>query len=782
MNGVTIFKQLYKSSDVPYFVSLATVVERIKIGKSKTTIDTIRQMVQSGADKKAIDPYKRTLPCILFSGKFNTRSKVGLVQHSGLICFDLDDLENPQEIKNELRENPHVVTAFISPSGRGVKFIVKIPPCDDKNHALYFKAFERENSHLKIDPSGKDICRVCFESYDPEIWVNENAITFEPQILDEGFKNSEKVPILPISDEQIIIEKIKAFNWNKTVIEGQRNAFIFDFAGMLCEYGVGEYNAINECLQYVSNDFTKKEIETTVKSAYKRRNFGTKYFEDYSKLQNIMAEMGRSKSDVIAKYGIDVKTYEEIKNEVETANFWTVAEDKNGNKKIKVDLLKFKLFLESNGFKKYYPFGATEPIFVHVRSNRVQETSPDKIKDFVLNYILEQKKETQVWSYFANYSGLFSENMLNMIETIELKILKDTKEMSYFAFENGILEVSKISQKNLEYVDIDYFIWENQIIKRAFTPLENCKNDYQKFIFNISKKQPEAFETAIGYLLNSFKNKINNKSIILNDEVISDNPEGGTGKGLFVQGIQKFRNVATIDGKTFSEKKSFPYQTVSQDTHVLVFDDVAKSFNFENIFSVITEGITLERKNKDAIKLSVEESPKILITTNYAIKGSGNSNERRRHELELAQYYNGKHTPYDDFQRQIFDDWSMEDYQAFDNYMIKCVQLYLQLGLIEQSNAINIKTRQFIADTSSEFYSYMNEDFKRYNERIDKKEAMAHFVEVYPDYSAKWFTQKRFTTWLEKWARFSGKEFLQNQSNGIHYFELNSINPFENDF
>ena len=51
------------------------------------------------------------------------------------------------------------------------------------------------------------------------------------------------------------------------------------------------------------------------------------------------------------------------------------------------------------------------------------------------------------------------------------------------------------------------------------------------------------------------KNKTNNKAIILNDEVISDNPEGGTGKRLFMQGVKQIRRTAILDGKGFDDKK-----------------------------------------------------------------------------------------------------------------------------------------------------------------------------------------------------------------------------------
>jgi len=88
---------------------------------------------------------------------------------------------------------------------------------------------------------------------------------------------------------------------------------------------------------------------------------------------------------------------------------------------------------------------------------------------------------------------------------------------------------------------------------------------------------------------------------------------------------------------------------MSVDTQVLSFDDVKKHFDFERLFSVITEGITIEKKNKDAIKIPFDKSPKIIITTNYAIKGKGNSFERRKWELEFKQFYTQEFTPQVEF-------------------------------------------------------------------------------------------------------------------------------------
>jgi hypothetical protein len=266
---------------------------------------------------------------------------------------------------------------------------------------------------------------------------------------------------------------------------------------------------------------------------------------------------------------------------------------------------------------------------------------------------------------------------------------------------------------------------------------------------------------------------MNNKAIILNDEVISENPEGGTGKGLFVQGLRQIRKVSILDGKTFDDKKSFPYQTVSPETQVLVFDDVKKNFDFESKFSLVTEGMTLERKNKDAIKLKVEDSPKMVISTNYAIKGEGNSHDRRRFEIEFAQYYGKTLTPYDEFDRQLFDDWTDDDFQRFDNYMVYCLQSYLKLGLVSQ-NAKNIKMRKFIAETSMEFFEWVKEtENVPHNDRLEKSVYFANFTNEYQDFK-KWLTNKKFNIWVQKYANFIGAEYNEGNSNGFRWFMIKS--------
>jgi len=761
----SVFKELLKSKDVPYQVDLAKIINRIKIGKSKELIEKIRN------GQKEL---KNNLPCILFAGNFSERNGNSLIEHSGLMCVDFDKYPSIEIMKShraELEQNKHFILLFTSPSGNGTKGVVKIPKATKETHPKYFTAFQKEFNFEYWDKSCSNVDRVCFESYDPDIYVNLEATIFEPKLIDFGYSNSEKVPLIPINDEDKIIERIMAFDWKKDFVEGERNAFIFDLAGMFCEYGVSQYNAEGYIFNnVVIGDFSELETRTTIKSAYKKRQFGSKYFEDYQKIEKVKTDLKKGKEAVVKKYGISEDTFDEIKEVLEHEDFWFFTYDKNGKEKVNIDTLKYKFFLERNGFKKHYPNDSQKPTWVYIESNKVKITSVEIIKDFVLNYLM-QKKEFEVWNYCAKFQNLFAENFLLMLESIELKMLTDTRFSSFIAFNNGVLEVTKDEIKLIDYIDIDFYIWDEHILKRNFEILEDFENDYKQFIFNISNKEPLAIECAIGYLISTFKNRSNNKAIILNDEVISENPEGGTGKGVFVQGISQIRKTSIIDGKMFDGKKSFPYQTVSLDTKLLVFDDVVKNFNFEEKFSLVTEGMTLERKNKDAIKLNVHDSPKLIISTNYAIRGEGNSHDRRRYELEIAQYYGKDLTPEDEFGRQLFDDWSDLDFRKFDNYIIYCLQLFLKLGLVKQ-NAKNIKMRKFIAETTMEFFDFIkeNDNIPR-NIRNDKKVYFDKFIDEYPDFK-KWLTRKKFNIWIQKFCSFMKYEYLSDNTNGFQWFEV----------
>jgi hypothetical protein len=394
--------------------------------------------------------------------------------------------------------------------------------------------------------------------------------------------------------------------------------------------------------------------------------------------------------------------------------------------------------------------------FINIENNIIDTITDVKIKDFVLNSILN-KKEYDVYQYLTNNPKYFKDDFLNTIENIDIKFKEDNKETAYLYFKSNVVEVSLNGITVIDYLDLNGFVWKKQIIDYEYIETDWSDCIYNQFIAKVSNAEQDRYNSivsVIGYLLHSYKTSANNKAVIINDETISDNPNGGSGKGLFCSALKYVKKVDTIDGKQFDFNKNFAYQTLNADTQVLVFDDVEKSFNFESLFSVITEGITIEKKNKDAIKIPVSRSPKIVITTNYTIGGVGGSFDRRKFEIEFSSYFNANHTPEQEFGELLFDGWNRKEWGMFYSFMINCLQYYMKYGLIKYEHK-NLELRKLYKETSQEFIEFIEDYGIMIGERINKSELFNKFIEEYKDYN-KWLKQKRFKIWLDTFANYKG--------------------------
>lgn len=767
---VTIFKNI-KETNTPFHKPIGFILQRIKNGDNKELINQIRKQ----KDKAQRNDLKKNLPAICFSGIFKKRNSDSIEKHSGFICLDFDGYEKQKELlqdKERFCKDSYVYSCFISPSGNGLKVIVRIPP-DIDNHVYYFRALEEYFNSNYFDKNCKDISRVCYESYDPLIHINDKATTWDI-IADIEYREVtryEDVETIPITDENKIVDILISW-WTKKypMVEGERNHNCFVLAMAFNDYGINKSLAQFILYQYESSNFTKREINTTIDSAYKNTSkFGTKYYEDDEAVSKIreMVRKGHNRKDVrkeMQKKNIDSNAVDSVIDRIEeedsNQSFWSV-----NKTKINLIHIAFKNFLEDNGFYKFCPEGGKNYVFVRVTNNLVDHTSEKEIKDFVLNYLLDLG-DSFVYNYFADKTRFFKEDFLSLLSTIDIYFIEDTKDTAYLYYRNCAVKITKNSVEPIDYFDLGGYVWKDHVIDRNFKKCKIGKCDYQKFISNICNNDDTritSMESTIGFLMHGHKNQSFCPAVILNDEVISDNPEGGTGKGLFMNALSKMKKIVTIDGKSFNFEKSFAYQLVSADTQILVFDDVKKMFDFERLFSVVTEGLTLEKKNKDAIKIPFDKSPKIAITTNYAIKGAGNSFARRKWELELHQYYSKSFTPMDEFGKLMFGDWDEDEWCSFDNYMISCLQFYMSYGL-KESKFINLKIRQLSAETCYDFIEWCGlidgqkkSEYLRENERIYKQDLYYKFTEEYPDYAPKskmTISRTRFYKWIKAYALF----------------------------
>jgi len=766
MTQITVFRNI-KDTSTPFFRPIDGILARIKEGKNKDIIKRIREE----KNKDVRNVLKQELPAICFSGTFNTRNDKALIDHSGFICLDFDGFDKQHELiakKQELTKDKYTYSVFVSPSGDGLKLIVRIPK-DADNHKHYFKSLEGKYNSPNFDVKCSNISRVCYESYDPLIFINPNSAVWMDMSqgkYEEMITNVSKSTI-KLSDQNEVIRRLRVW-WDKNygMVVGERNNNVFILASRYNKFGINKDLAMYALSEFAHEGFEMPEIKVICDSAYRNKDeHNTRFFEDIEKVDSIKKQLkaGVSKKEIrlqLRESDIEDDVIDATINSIEDDSHYVEFWERSEKGAIKLLHYRFKEFLEDNGYYKYSPEGTKNYIFVKVTNNLIDNTTEEEIKDFILTYILKCG-DMEVYNFFADKTRFFKEDFLTMLSHVDVYFISDEKSNSYLYYKNCAVKVTCNDITIVDYLDLGGYVWKDQVIDRDFAiqPVKNC--DYKRFISNIAGNEPDrimSVESTIGYLLHGFKNVGYCPAVIINDEVISDNPEGGTGKGLFVNAISKMKKMVIIDGKQFSFEKSFAYQLVSADTQILTFDDVKKHFDFERLFSIVTEGITLEKKNKDAIKIPFSRSPKIVITTNYAIKGKGNSFERRKWELEFKKHYSKDFTPEDDFGRLLFSDWDEDEWLRFDNYMISNLRLYLCEGFVK-SDFKNLKTRKFIAETDHNFWEWVINDGTIETEtKYYKQQLYDMFVSDNPDFGPRAkmsISMNKFYSWLDAYGLYT---------------------------
>jgi len=754
---VTIFKNLNETNS-PHYISVVSAIDRIRSGKSKDLCEQIRG---NGLDKSQRNELKKKLPAVCFGGKFSSRSIDGLIESSGFMSIDFDNFESQTALETkrfELEMDDYTFALFTSPSGDGLKVLVRIPTCDHKQYKQYFKAIERYYDCEEFDKACSDISRITYESYDPYVFTNDQASVWTEMFV-EPEREQRKV-LIPTNDTNKIVVGILSW-WNKNygLVSGQRNHNMYVLASALNEYGIQQQEALQTCLQFVQSDFTEAEISRTVQSAYERTDVhGTKQWEDQSAVQKVTEMKAQGVPAEEIKRIVPQVTPEVIEEiEVSEVEFW-MKNPKTGA----VDFInhKYREFLTENGFFKYYASKEGTFVFVHLRKNIIREVLDDHIKDFVCEWLFELDDKSIYNAYVGNLK-LQKEDFLSFLPSINHRFLFDKEKESYIFYRNCAVKVTPREVYTIDYDDLDGLVWEKTILDRDYRPLDHTGCDFERFIFTIAGQQDDRFltmRTTLGYMLHRYNDPAYNPVVILNDESITDKPEGGTGKGLFVNSISKIRHAVILDAQKIDLKGRFTYQRVSPDTQMICFNDADKGFHFQTLFSMITDGMSIEIKNSKEIFIPFEYVPKMIITTNWAIRGGGNSHDRRRWEVEFHQYYKKTYTPKDELGRRLFDDWDADEWSRFDSFMLSNLQLFMQKGL-KEARFKNLGNRQLFAKTSPEFFEWVTGDDKSFplKPNVDYLGAdlMNDFTTQYPDYSNTGkmkLAHRTFYNWIKEFA------------------------------
>lgn len=406
--------------------------------------------------------------------------------------------------------------------------------------------------------------------------------------------------------------------------------------------------------------------------------------------------------------------------------WWTtsVEQKRDGSYLVKksVMLSKFIDFLKDKGFRRYFSFGKYG--FVRITGYHVEHVDRSHITEVIMAYCNKLPKRFDYIErddlkelYMKSIDKVLGQNALEALPLFDDEMtMRDTKSHAYIVLRNGVLvSHSTASWFSTDLSSIGKYIWKDKVIDRAID--SSCSehdmdsHPFSVFMYNIAGRDPERYRnllSLVGYSIHNYKDPSIPAAVILCDSKMGDTSEGGTGKGLLVKAMSYVRNLVTEDGKAFSikNKTEFRFGRINKNTDVFHIADLTKNFNFESLFSIITEGFPVRHLYKNEEYIPYSSSPKVVISTNFTVLGDGASHDRRRVEFELAPHYNQRYSPYHEFRHRFFDEWDKDQWSVFYHIMARCQRLYIQNGL-PSFKPIALEEKKFMNSTTPDFAQFI---------------------------------------------------------------------------
>lgn len=293
---VSLFKRITDVKN-PIDYNLDDILEIIRTG---TEFDLKKKVqdVRNAKDKDEKDSMKIRIPAATVNGTFESKNKNRLLVYSSYTALDFDHIpeDEMQDFIDNLKKSPHVYAGFRTSSGEGYKAIILHDNLEPLYHDdLYEQLLEYYNCEVK-DTSTRDLARGNYLSYDPDLWINADAVPFhfvpstsEPKTVvmktetvikteageeilvqddDEASGFLLKLRKQVISDETII-KFLKGIWTGKAIGQGRNNAAM-SYAGVLCKAGI-EKNKAKELIEELIPGFDISEI---IRYAYSHNIYG----------------------------------------------------------------------------------------------------------------------------------------------------------------------------------------------------------------------------------------------------------------------------------------------------------------------------------------------------------------------------------------------------------------------------------------------------------------------------------------------------------------------------
>jgi hypothetical protein len=499
----------------------------------------------------------------------------------------------------------------------------------------------------------------------------------------------------------------------------------------------------------------------------------------------------------------------------EYERFWSEIEktDKHGNsyKTFEYEYLNALFFLQNRGFGRYITRdNQVNPDYMRIEGYTVRIIQHWEARQFLFDFSMDNCPREVSNMLVKGGTQYLGPDKMAFLGILQPNFPEATGNIQYFYFENMAWEITKQSVTQYENSNIRHHVWSDRIIHRhiclvepliSFTKDESGNYDYVlsaagkrchflQFLINASnfswKKERLIAEghqdvfisdeerqenvrhllsklCAMGYLALDFKDPNVIKAVVGMDGKQGNgiDSNGCCGKSLIGFAMDQVLSTAYINGKKKDlETDPFIWNDIVEKTQLVFMDDVLKGFKLDSQFANLAGAWQVNYKGGGRRTFPFASSPKMYISTNFTLRGNGDSFRARQWLLGFSDYYNAGHQPKDDFGILFFNEWEQDQWELFWNMMATAVQLYMNFGVIEapeerlmQRIDMNIMGETFI-DWAGAYFE--DENNPHLNHRVRRLDMEASYKDELSQRDRQYHTAQLFREKILAYCRWKG--------------------------
>lgn len=304
---------------------------------------------------------------------------------------------------------------------------------------------------------------------------------------------------------------------------------------------------------------------------------------------------------------------------------------------------------------------------------------------------------------------------------------------------------------------------------------------------------------CIGYLCAQYKNQGKPWIVFLQDTKISEigKSSGRSGKSLVSKALKFVRPDFYIEGRKMDDKNMFQfiYDGLTEFHDIIEVDDLAEFGDFTFFYTQTTGNRTVNSKHTSPFVLEYEDSGKMVISSNFELPNTDSSTMARLLNCGVSDYYHEQtkfndykesRSPLSKFGRQLYADFTADEWIQFYNFIAYCIQLQQRFDKI-QPPMDNLERRQLrremseglgreenflkwagdyfcvwdVADGVRPVKSAIDADCAYLDTLFVRNVAFSHFMENagISDNKKKAYNAQRFKTHVIAWAKYNGFTF-----------------------